>query len=300
MLGRYEIEMSEPSTSNCDCCGGLSVRLTRFVHREGDAFAIYYAAYSNNHPDDELAILVSLGEWGEGSEPSQRTAFYCRVRPTEDSYEVMLGDAGQSPWGDVELIGQKLSPEDARQHPWKSTAFEVLDEAFVQDRCLRGFLHRVQCGDAAMPLEKSFQAPDDVFTLGDAENERAELRRNFATLDGTRFFVRCLMPVPVEHYGAWCIGVWIEVEKSDYDEAWKAWDDAELYPTLRFTGVIANDVGADLDLPVAKGSVVHVHVPDPDSPPQVEAPSGGELGALLTKTWPKAAFETYAVARGFL
>jgi hypothetical protein len=35
------------------------------VCRDGDAFAIYYAAYSNNHPEHELAMLVSLGEWGE-------------------------------------------------------------------------------------------------------------------------------------------------------------------------------------------------------------------------------------------
>ena len=300
MSSHYEIEMSEPSASRCDCCGGLSVRLTRFVYRGGDAFAIYYAAYSNNHPNNELAMLVSLGEWGEDSEPSQRTAFYCRVRPTEDSYEAMLGDAAQSAWGDVDLIGEKLSREDARRHPWKSTAFEVLDEAFLKDRSLRGFLHRVQCGDASIPLEKNFHAPDDIFALGDAKEGRAELRRNFASLDGTRFFVRCLMPVPIEQYGPWCIGMWIEVAKSDYDKVWKAWDDAELYPKLRFTGVIANDVGADLDLPITKGSKVRVHVPDPDSPPRIEPPPGGELGELLTKTWPKAEFEEYAAARGFL
>jgi len=301
MSSEYEIEMSEPSASHCECCGGLSVRLTRFVHRNGDAFAVYYAAYSNNHPDNELAMLVSLGEWGEGSDPSQRTAFYCHVRPTEDSYEVMLGDAGQSAWSDVELIGEKLSREDARQHPWKATAFEVLDEAFIQDRSLRGFLHRVQCGDASIPLEKSFSAPDDIFALGDEKKkERAELRRNFASLDGERFFVRCLLPVPVEQYGPWCVGMWIEVSKFDYDQVRSAWDDPERYPTLRFTGVVANDAGADLDLPIGRGSKVQLHVPDPDSPPHVEAPTTGELAELLTKTWSKAAFEEYAVARGFL
>ncbi len=64
MASQYEIELCEPSMSHCDCCGSLTVRLTRFVYRNGDACAIYYAAYSNNHPDNELAILVSLGEWG--------------------------------------------------------------------------------------------------------------------------------------------------------------------------------------------------------------------------------------------
>jgi hypothetical protein len=66
-------------------------------------------------------MLVSLGEWGEGSDPSQRAAFYCRVRPTDDSYEVMLGDAAQSSWRDADIIGEKLSREEAFLHPWKAT-----------------------------------------------------------------------------------------------------------------------------------------------------------------------------------
>lgn len=300
MPNEYEIEMSEPSASRCDCCGGLTVRLTRFVHRNGDAFAIYYAAYSNNHPDDELAMLVSLGEWGEDSDPSQRTAFYCRVRPTTDSYEVMLGDAARSAWADASIIGKKLSREEALRHPLKATAFGVLDEGFVQDRSLQGFLHRVQCGDAAVPLERNFHAPDDIFALGEERNSRAEVRRNFASLDGVRFFVRCLLPLPVEEYGDWSVGLWIEVERSVYDHVREVWDDPDQYPRLRFSGVVANDVAADLDLPVPLGSRVQLHVPDPNAPPKVEAPATGELAAPFLKLWSKSEFEEYAVARGFL
>lgn len=300
MPNRYEIEMSEPSASRCDCCGGLTVRLTRFVYRDGDAFAVYYAAYSNNHPDAEIAMLVSLGRWDEGSEPSQRSAFYCRVRPTKASYEVSLGDAEHSAWGDANIIGAKLSREDALRHPLKATAFEVLDEAFEQDRSLLGFLHRVQCGDPAVPLERGYQAPDDIFVLGDEAKTRAEVRRNFASLDGARFFVLGLLPVPIEGYATWNVGLWIEVSKADHDRIWNAWDDPKQYASLRFSGLVANDVRADLDIPVALGSEVHLHVPDADARPEVEAPAVGELGDLLSKMWPRDSFEKYAVARGFL
>jgi hypothetical protein len=296
----YEIETSEPALSHCDCCGGLTVRLTRFVHRDGDAFAIYYAMYSNTHPDNELAMLVSLGDWGEDSDPAERAAFYCRVRPNDGSYEVMLGDAAQSAWGQAGIVGAKLSREEALRHPWKATAFESLDEAFVQDRSLRGFLGRVQCGDAAEPLEWSFQAPDDIFGLDDEQKGRATCGRSFASLDGERFFVRCLLPVPVEDYGTWSVGAWIEVAKADYDHIRKVWDDPEQYPALRFSGVVANDVVTNLDLPVPRGTRVQLHVTNPDAPPAVEAPATGELADLLSKTWPKGEFEAYAVARGFL
>jgi len=69
---------------------------------------------------------------------------------------------------------------------------------------------------------------------------------------------------------------------------------------VRFSGVIANDVGAELDLPIPRGSRVQLHVPDPDAPPRVEAATNGELAELLSRTWSTAEFEEYAVTRGFL
>jgi hypothetical protein len=129
----YDVELSEPNIVNCECCGGLSVRLTRFVYRDGEAFAIYYAAYSTNHLNNELAMIVSLGGWSEEGVPPERVAFYCRIRPTEDSYQVSLGDAPNSAWSDVDLVGRKLSREQALIHPWKTAAFEVLDEGFAAD-----------------------------------------------------------------------------------------------------------------------------------------------------------------------
>lgn len=300
MAGNYEIEMSEPSTSRCDCCGGLTVRLTRFVSRDGDAFAIYFAAYASNHAEDELAMLVALGDWGEDADPAQRAAFYCRVRPTEDSYEVMLADADQSPWSGAAIVGQKLSRAQALEHPWKATAFEVLDEAFVQDPSLHGFLRRVQGGDPAEPLEHGFQEPDDIFALGDAEKGRAELGGSFASLDGARFFIRCLLMVPVEAYGSWCLGFWVEVTKADYDHVQAVRDDAEQYPSLRFSGVVANVVDEALALPIALGDRVEVGVRDPEIPPQVIASARGDLAALISTPWPRLAFETWAVARGVL
>jgi hypothetical protein len=42
------------------------------------------------------------------------------------------------------------------------------------------------------------------------------------------------------------------------------------------------------------------HLAGLDTLPRIEAPAAGELAALLTKTWTKAAFEAYAVARGVL
>lgn len=299
MPERYELELSTPSLAHCSCCGGLTVRLTRFVYRSGEAFAVYYVAYSNSHPDNEVWVLVSLGEWGEDSEPAQRTAFFCRVRPTDDSYGVMLDDAADSPWADVELVGERLSRRRALVHPWKDTALEVLDEAFEQDPSLKGFLGRVQCGDASVPLERTFGAPDDIFALGKAAKRRAKVGRAFATLDEQRFFVRCLLPLSVAHYDAWNIGVWVEVSGADWKRIRHVWDEPE-YAQLQFEGEVANDLEKDLGLPAPVGTRVGLHVTDADAPPFVKGPRRGALGRLLNERWTRRRFESFAVARGFL
>jgi len=41
-------------------------------------------------------------------------------------------------------------------------------------------------------------------------------------------------------------------------------------------------------------------VPNPDSPPRIAPPETGALADLLSKSWSKAAFEQYAIARSFL
>ena len=300
MSTRYEIEFEDPVTFHCDCCGGLTVRLTRFLHGVGVAFAVYSASYSYTHEGNELAMLISLGEWGEDSSPEQRAAFYCRVRPTDDSYEVMLDDVAHSPWSSAKIIGAKLTREQARAHEWKASAFEVLDEAFLVDRSLRGFLDRVHCGDAAVPLEFGYGAPDEIFALTADQKSRATIHRSFATLDGNRFFIRGLLPIPVEGYDRWCIGLWVEISHADFDACRAAWDDPERYTRLQFIGRIANDVESDAALAVRRETEVTLHVPDAKVRPHIRSTPGAELAALISRVWPKAEFEAYAVQRGLL
>jgi hypothetical protein len=57
-----EIERSEPRLSTCSCCGGTTTTLVRFVHKDGSAYAVYYAAFAEGHPDRSVNAMVSLGE----------------------------------------------------------------------------------------------------------------------------------------------------------------------------------------------------------------------------------------------
>ena len=133
----------EPANKSapCECCGGQTTSLTRFVYRDGNAYAIYYATFSDSHPDRVVVATVSLGEWGEDATPEQRVAFAMELRSTASEYQVGLIDATRSPWREAEVIGRKLDREEALAHPWVREAFHVADHMVAEDEPIRSYLN---------------------------------------------------------------------------------------------------------------------------------------------------------------
>jgi hypothetical protein len=124
----------------CDCCGGSTTSLTRFVYKDGDAHAVYYARFSNNHPERIVKAAVSIGEWGEGSNPGQRTAFALELRAGPENYEVHVCDAEASPWSGSKILGPMLDRDAALAHPLIDEVFHITDHAFLEDPPLKAYL----------------------------------------------------------------------------------------------------------------------------------------------------------------
>jgi hypothetical protein len=135
------IEFEAPHESDlCECCGGTTTSLTRFVYKDGDAHAIYYARFSNNHPERIVKAAVSVGEWGEGSNPGQRVAFALELRAGSENYEVHVCDAASSPWSGADLLGPMLDRETALAHPLIDDVFHITDHAVLEDQPLKAYL----------------------------------------------------------------------------------------------------------------------------------------------------------------
>jgi hypothetical protein len=101
---------------------------------------VYYAAFSDNHPDRYVSVIVSLGEWGEGSQPSDRVAFGLRIRAAKAEYQVMVIDAGATQWGDVDLLGRMLTRKQALKHRWLKEAFHISDHIVMEDQDVKAYL----------------------------------------------------------------------------------------------------------------------------------------------------------------
>lgn len=302
----FELEFAEPNIGEpCPCCGGLTVTATGFVSVNEGAYAVYSIAYANTHPEHELALLVSVGDWSEGADPGARQSFYCRLRPDVDSgsYQLGLSDAGDSRWAEAAIFGQKLTRADALAHPLKATVLALTDAIGDRDPRVRGYFSRVAAGDSSVPLECGWRLPDAIARLDEATREsEASFTNSFASL-GARRFIRVLAEFPVEGYGGWSHGLWLEVDPSVHDQVKAAWNDPDAYMQLDFQGVLANDLmpeGMPHAATACAGVTARIKPIDPDELLRVSGATDEGLHRQLTTTWPKAEFIRFAVDRGYL
>jgi hypothetical protein len=134
------IEFAPAKTRPCKCCGRMTTTLTRFVHRDGDAYAIYHAAFTDGHPNRVVLGTVYLGPWDDDSRPDQRVAFAFQLTAASDRYDMSLIDAALSPWHESELVGRTLDTAEALRHPALSEVYAMADLMMTEDEPLRAYL----------------------------------------------------------------------------------------------------------------------------------------------------------------
>lgn len=77
----------------------------------------------------------------------------------------------------------------------------------------------------ANQMELTFGLPDDIFALSEQDKkERTKGSTDLYVLDGNRFFVRGLLPLPIESQNDYCLGAWAEVSEEDFDRIEELWD----------------------------------------------------------------------------
>lgn len=182
-----------------------------------------------------------------------------------------------------------LSRDEALAHERKAEVFEVMNELCREDQSIDYFFRRQRTADPSAPLEHRFRYPDEVFALGAERDARVKGANDFLLLDGNRYFLRCLVPFPVDDLGQWSVATWVEVNADDAQRIERVWTKPE-YSELTFSGVLSNDFGA-ISLPIENGTKVDVHVVDAKKLPQVK---------YAAESMSHDAFERYAVEHNFL
>jgi hypothetical protein len=137
-----DIEFEPPETSVCECCGKTTTRLTRFVHKNDNAYAVYFVQFTEQHAPREAFVMVGLGEWGEDEvDPEQvRVAFTYKIWLGETSYNLSIIDADASPWN-TNYLGKRLSKDEALAHDRLQDVFDLSDHMTRCDEDVIAFLN---------------------------------------------------------------------------------------------------------------------------------------------------------------
>jgi hypothetical protein len=130
----------EEAGAMCDCCGTRSMTAHGFVYRTGTPFAVYYAGWSDQHPERGVTMAIATGEWAERSGPPARTSIGVEARPTPREIQFTVVGPENSPWGETPLFGRMLSRESALDSPSLKATLEVAELVARTDSRVRAAL----------------------------------------------------------------------------------------------------------------------------------------------------------------
>ncbi|CAI8715121.1 MULTISPECIES: DUF2199 domain-containing protein [Pseudomonas] len=127
-----------------------------------------------------------------------------------------------------------------------------------------------QCGkDHADDLgELAFRRPDALFALSAEEREHKVRESNdWCVIAGERFFLRALLPLAVAQMNdSYCIGIWVELQPSDFERVCELWRDEGQAGEPPFAVRLANSIA---NLPETLGLEGLLQLSGPTSRPSV-------------------------------
>jgi hypothetical protein len=139
MAGCFEVEYAEPRIEICSCCGKRIFRLTRFVTKHRDAYAICYALYTEGHQPQNVKYLISVGPWWK-DDPNLCRCFTIWYVPLAESHGYDLHDPVDSPWNHLTKVGRFLTRDEALIDENLPDVWSIIDLLAKQDPVLGPYL----------------------------------------------------------------------------------------------------------------------------------------------------------------
>lgn len=117
-------------------------------------------------------------------------------------------------------------------------------------------------------IEIMFRLPDEAAALLEQkQEERVQANEDLCTIDGERFFVRAVLPLPVvSRTRPYNIGVWVELDRTALERIGVLWNDPKQSSEPPFSVRIANEI------PSVRGScgtTAALHLTGPATRPNV-------------------------------
>ena len=106
------IELGDVAKHHCPCCEKESETVHGYLYDTTGATSVYLAGYTHGHPERRTNMVLSVGGWGEGTTPADRTAIALQVCSANGELVFAFPPAETSPWYHEDFLGEMLRPED--------------------------------------------------------------------------------------------------------------------------------------------------------------------------------------------
>ncbi len=126
------------------------------------------------------------------------------------------------------------------------------------------------CGEEhpAEAMELSYRRPDATAALSDQErSELVQESADLTVLKGERFFVRAVLPLPVESRARpYNVGLWVEVSRPAFERIYALWTEPLQTGEPPFEARVANDLPF---MHSTLGAPAHLRLSGPTTRPEV-------------------------------
>jgi hypothetical protein len=135
------IELGEAAAYQCACCGRQSETVHGYLYDESGATSVYFAGYTQGHPERRVNVALSIGGWGEGTTPSDREASALQVLADDHGRQYVFPPAETSPWYHEAFLGRMKSPDQLSREE-RARLQELAKAAVEKDPRVASYLAR--------------------------------------------------------------------------------------------------------------------------------------------------------------
>jgi len=143
-MSQIEIEIDDDGDTyaTCECCGRRMPSVVGFVYRNGDAFAAYYAGWTEGHQRG-VELIIGIGNWDEDAAQEDRRSFGLRCWEEEDHVNFEVQEPAASRYGQNTYLGAMMPRSAALKDPELAEVFHVAEHIAEDDPRVRAVLEGV-------------------------------------------------------------------------------------------------------------------------------------------------------------
>jgi len=133
-LAKITLEFSDSDAiATCSCCGRKSPSVVGWVYRDGDAYAAYYAGWTEGHVDGNVSLIIGIGPWDDAHTPADRRSFGLECWEADGEIRFGIAEPSESRYGDARVLGTMLSRDAALGDPDLPEVFHVAEHIAQDD-----------------------------------------------------------------------------------------------------------------------------------------------------------------------